>query len=65
MKLVSNELCLDIKLDTIRRFTPNLEMSSIQKAHKKLNKVFREWFKTTKTPHTMLPEFSKKLGWPQ
>ena len=55
MKLVSNELNLEIKMDTIRRFTPNLEHTSITKAYKKLNSTFREWFKTTKLPHTMLP----------
>ena len=65
MHLVSNELNLEIKLATIQRFTPNLEASSIQKAYKKLNSTFREWFKTTKLPHTMLPQYSVKLGWPQ
>ena len=55
MKLVSNELNLGIKMDTIRRFTPNLEPAQITKAHKKLNRTFKEWYKTTTTPHSMLP----------
>ena len=45
MHLVANELNINIKLGKIASFSGNLEPHTIQKAHKKLQQIFKEWFR--------------------
>lgn len=65
MHLVSNDLDLRIKMGDIARKSKNLEASAITKAYKKLQSIFKEWFRNNKSPTSLLPKYCNQLGFSQ
>ena len=57
MKLVSTELNLPLKMNDIQKVSNHPKPQALTNAHKKLKAVFKEWFRTYKTPQHLMPKF--------